>query len=546
MQGVSNNCKRVLRRPVTAARRLRSAVSPAQAEGILCQWAPSRWQKWLCALALLVLYLASVSTTWYHTPDSALYLMLGRNLATGSGYTLWGEPHVHVPPGFPLMLSNCFRYGCESLWCMNLAMALASLATILLCYLTLREHVSPGTAMLVSAAFGFGHVMHLASLRVLSDVPFMLVMWLGLWCYTHGLRHRGPWLELGSLMLLVSCSIRVTGVLIVVAAVSGMLGEKRQSTRWRVWVNAAACLAVLVLAAAKLLHSYYADQHLQKLPSYGSVVAKFLAGTVPRAISRLASNTYVTGEHLSEVFSGQPMPPAVAVLVLWAPIGAGMLLALRRRRTLAVAIAVGYLIPLLLLRPLIPRYLLPVAPLLIWFWIEGIGFPALWRPEWRPRLARLALVGALVLIAINLPKVTRDAYWQRQPHLARNYRERVEVEEAAAFLRDHHRPGDTFVCNVDQRRIAYLSGLESIHWSQQRLRKDPPRRYDIQQWQRKGMAFLVMQRSPHAGYQQKVEETCRKTKLQLVFENERYRIYTTRQTLDPGLRAAQRAVSKSR
>ena len=39
------------------------------------------------------------------TPDAALYAMLADNLAAGEGYTLWGAPHTHVPPGYPALLA---------------------------------------------------------------------------------------------------------------------------------------------------------------------------------------------------------------------------------------------------------------------------------------------------------------------------------------------------------------------------------------------------------------------------------------------------------
>ena len=58
----------------------------------------------LAVFSVLIIYLASVGTTWAPTPDSALYLMLGNNLVSGEGYTLWGAPHAHVPPGYPVML----------------------------------------------------------------------------------------------------------------------------------------------------------------------------------------------------------------------------------------------------------------------------------------------------------------------------------------------------------------------------------------------------------------------------------------------------------
>ena len=60
--------------------------------------------------AVIVVWFAlAVSPSWLPTPDSALYLMLGRSLAQGHGYALDGQPHAYVPPGYPLFLAALLR-----------------------------------------------------------------------------------------------------------------------------------------------------------------------------------------------------------------------------------------------------------------------------------------------------------------------------------------------------------------------------------------------------------------------------------------------------
>ena len=39
------------------------------------------------------------------SPDSLKYLLLARSLAEGDGFSLFGEPHCHFPPGFPALLA---------------------------------------------------------------------------------------------------------------------------------------------------------------------------------------------------------------------------------------------------------------------------------------------------------------------------------------------------------------------------------------------------------------------------------------------------------
>ena len=50
--------------------------------------------RWFVLGLIAVIYLAGFNGQWHVGADSALYVSLGRNLATGEGYTYQGEPHT--------------------------------------------------------------------------------------------------------------------------------------------------------------------------------------------------------------------------------------------------------------------------------------------------------------------------------------------------------------------------------------------------------------------------------------------------------------------
>src|SRR5947208_11776152 len=97
---------------------------------------------WAVAGGLVLLYLTSVSPHWFITSDSALYLMLGQSLAGGNGYTLSGQPHVHVPPGYPLLLAAMIRLGLGAMLWLNLAMIGMALVTLWLAYHLVKEQAA--------------------------------------------------------------------------------------------------------------------------------------------------------------------------------------------------------------------------------------------------------------------------------------------------------------------------------------------------------------------------------------------------------------------
>ena len=61
----------------------------------------------ILAVAIGLLYFASINTHWLPSTDSALYLTIGRNLARGDGYTYQGQSAVATEPLVPLLLAFC-------------------------------------------------------------------------------------------------------------------------------------------------------------------------------------------------------------------------------------------------------------------------------------------------------------------------------------------------------------------------------------------------------------------------------------------------------
>src|SRR5206468_11009169 len=58
---------------------------------------------------LFLLYLAGFNGHWRPEPDSALYLTIGRNLATGLGFTYQDIPHHLAFPGLPRLFALIFK-----------------------------------------------------------------------------------------------------------------------------------------------------------------------------------------------------------------------------------------------------------------------------------------------------------------------------------------------------------------------------------------------------------------------------------------------------
>ena len=125
---------------------------------------------------LLAFYLVGFNGKWHMgSPDSGLYLSLGRNLATGKGYTYQGQPHDLVYPGLPWALELVYRTFGPSHYIaaadgLILLFGLASLAlTFWFVYLATDR----ATAVMVTLGVGFAHELFRYCYEILTDVPFL-------------------------------------------------------------------------------------------------------------------------------------------------------------------------------------------------------------------------------------------------------------------------------------------------------------------------------------------------------------------------------------
>lgn len=426
-------------------------------------WLRRPWVFRIVILLIGLVYLASISPNWYPTSDSALYLMLGDNLADGEGYTLWGKPHVHVPPGFPLLLAGLQLIGIDSYVAMNSIMVMLALCALTCCYYALREMVSPIFAKCLFCLVAFSHVTHHTSVCLLSDIPFMCIVWLGLWCQLHGLR-TGKWtLETGSILLLLSCCIRIVGVPIAMGAAVGLLLQATSISRRRIWANTGGTMLLILMTTLTAVVYVFFKEHSNALPSYLGSLSKYGAKFWESGFAQPIWNFVETAPELSTLLTGQEHPAlGYVVVLLWLPIIVGAVTCWRRGQRFGVSVIACYLMSLLLFKPLVARYLLPVSPLILWYFIEGMRWLSERRPQWQARGVRVAVTCALLMLAFNVPKAVKLAYRLHFPTTDNSYRQYQSIVETARYLKATAKPGELFVTNKDERILAYLSGVWTV------------------------------------------------------------------------------------
>jgi hypothetical protein len=430
--------------------------------------------------------------------------MLGENLANGEGYTLWGQPHVHVPPGFPLLLAGLQRLGVDSYLGLNLAMMLIAWGTLFCCYRALCELVSPAFAKCLICLVAFSHAMHLASVCLLSDIPFMAVVWLGIWCQLHGLRTGSRTLEAGSLLLLAACGIRIVGVPIAIGAALGMLLHSSPVSRRRILMNAGGTALGMALVMGLSYFYVHSIDREHSLPGYHNSLLYHLGQLGQSIFLRPLQNVLNTAPELSSLLTGQKNSVAGSLIAaIWLPMVVGAVVCWKRGQQYGICILCIYLLTLLILRPLLARYFLPLSPFIFWYSLEGVRWVGDRTLNWQRKGVFAACSCMVLLLILNVPKACKLPYRLHFPKSDNVYEQQRSLEATARFLRQEVRPEERFITNCDERMLAYLSGTWTIPSAEREITKHKSRSEMILHNFRLGARYVVVREYGKSRYTRK-------------------------------------------
>lgn len=444
------------------------------------------------ALAIAALYLLQWVPVWIVGEDSSLYNLLGDSLASRQGYTIFGQPHVTVPPGFPALLAGAKLAGLSSGTINALMLALA-LVTVQLAWRLLREHESWEWALPVLVLFACSDTTHDMSMQVLSDIPCAALVLLGLWMFIRWSAGRRAPLELGAIALSAAVWMRLAVIPLVVGAVLGLLLQRRKPS-WRRALMACGLTAILTGASLLAFYLYYRANVQPGLPSYAHHLQRLASRDAVAWVTQVARNLGSACEALGNLLTGQNIRPNVIAAVLLLPlVVAGMWRRLRQNQVVGVMACLAYVGGLVMLRDFKARYLLPVSPLLMLYVADGLRW-ALWGVEGLVRRkegrepgvtespandARLMPVILAILLAMTLANLVLDGrriYELRQADPLASYRKGASIPllHVADWMALHTQPKDRFLATGSVSTISYLSDRPSLPLERPIVEQPPP------------------------------------------------------------------------
>ena len=409
--------------------------------------------RWVAPVAMLVVALTlalNVIPYWIPTPDSALYLSLGRSLARGEGYRVGGIPHTLVLPGFPLILAAVFRTLGENYLVMNLVQALFGMGCVLLTVALFRRWLGLRAAVLLAVLFGMTESLVRWSSRILTDAPHLFFVLLALLLIQEmGRRaHRASRLALALLVgptMLIAGVLRLNGFLLIPVALAVLfrpregglkLGEKIVTVL--VW---SALIALPLLSWYRYVSHVPADMRNTYLG-----YATFMQG--PGHLLRYTVETVCElPEQLTEALlrNHLTLVPNLLVVVV---VGVG-LVRLVRHGGWHVVLFVLLQLGLFATQEFSRRYLLVVLPFLVAGFVVGAAYltAVVGRRRAPGRPSRAAVRGVvLVMLVLNLlPILKWTVEVHRRPFYEKyrggRWREEVVLAE---WMRRNTRARDIF------------------------------------------------------------------------------------------------------
>jgi hypothetical protein len=436
---------------------IRQHVTPAATLGFA-----DRHRRWLWGTVLLF-YIAAFNGQWRIQPDAALYLAMGRNLATGHGYTYLGQTNNLAYPGWPLLIAGCFKiFGVGSLLAVNALLTAIALATLLLVYRLFLLACDRPTAVVISVGVGLTKAFFCYAFELWSDMPFALGVMAALAGYEavfglpkipSGTRAPGsnppaaePASQAGSpgrrqrsgfdFALLVgglvfAAAIRPTiWPLLAAFAITLTIQAAIGRIHWRTyaWLAGVSLLALAIVAILATRYGWSGYGHVYQEYLLNRLSGKsddFLSNSLSANIRNLFD--WAASDVLFQARLGPGLNSILSLIVL------GLGFGLFRFRLLWGFWFCFLLAAILASQETLDRYFLPVLPLLVFGWWQLLLWLYRTGPQWTqaaslPRSAPSIAFGGLLAMGcmMNVAKVGGIVYQQHQRPFLENYDKGVQ------------------------------------------------------------------------------------------------------------------------
>jgi hypothetical protein len=343
-----------------------------------------RW-RWPALAILGAILLAGFNGQWQIEPDSALYLILGRNLALGRGYVYHGQPHDLAYPGLPYTIDAVFLlFRNHALLAANGMILLCGLAALAMTYRLVLLAFDRPTAVVVTLGVGLSHEFFRYCFEIMTDVPALLGVMTFLAGHqaifgrkTDSQQRSGKWWDWVLLIvgLIIAASTRPTSVGLLIAWIMTVIWTAIRDSRHR-----RASLAALGIVAALILLLIWLDPRRaagsSSLQSYEDVAIYQLTHNLGDRLQTVvvANLKDLFGLTAGRAVVGMPLGTWWLNAILGTTVLAAGIALVRKQLLWGLWIAINIATMIFFVSH--DRYIVQILPLLVlgwWLTIQGIA-----------------------------------------------------------------------------------------------------------------------------------------------------------------------------
>ena len=419
--------------------------------------------------------------------DVQVYLSGAKGIFEGKGYTdistPFEKPITIYPPVFSILLSPFFILGENAVFVAKLFVALLAAASLIIAKRLFEQIFDRKFSLLMTAAAGVSLLFYWYATKLLSEIPFLFFSLLSIYFFLLAekenfgsnkpiTKNQGlNFFAFSLLFLLISFYTRTIGITLAAAFAVVLLSKKQ----YRLF----AILAVIISAALFGWYLYtnaevsgkdsYFDQFLRAdLYDYNSPPA-----TISDFAERVGGNSffYFLNSIPETVFSplqalvnffGRQMLMPLSAFLFFVFIF-GLVIFTKKNYFNVFSIYAIFYVIFLLFWPyadtsITNRFLLPVMPLLLMFFVFGLK--SISETQWLRKISVKGLsFAALILILMCGVSLASDAYFiytQEQRQFTPSYK---DIQDVSSWLKENAAPGSTVYSN-EWQRIYLLSGIQ--------------------------------------------------------------------------------------
>lgn len=178
-------------------------------------------------IALTAYYALFLSHELWIRSDPAMYLMLGRSLAAGTGYVDYCCPQPRLdalyPPGYPFLLSIAIRiFGDNILLLRALMVAMSGLCLVVLIGI-LRRYLEGKELLFVFLLFGLSPLFIYFTDMFATEVPYMLFSWLAILMLNNERKLTWAIVLASALSMIIGFYTRTIGIILYISLIIYLL-----------------------------------------------------------------------------------------------------------------------------------------------------------------------------------------------------------------------------------------------------------------------------------------------------------------------------------